>query len=341
VNSNTVADVEPLIISPLPRRVRPIFNETIDSYLLRIANANHLHPLDVRSMITGRSRHESKPSPIPAHRLAQLTGITERTLSLALPELAAATDQPLPLGGRPSPEAAVTRPACLRCIGGRPAAPWDAPQVWSLHEDAICCISHRCLYGQPSRSLTLVPEVFLANRRHKRLIRRYGRESVRAAFNDASRFTRQFPAAVLAFEARMDALYGPDWQFRQDDPRHVVATYPETVELTRMFASPYWNHLILDGHMPDDEVSWAELDTVRFTIIERSPGHGFVLRQRDREIAQFEHQLHRAVSPHFEWIPRLARTSEASLAGWVYDKLRQKRNRDHGSRLPEPGEAFT
>lgn len=335
-------DVEPLIISPLPRRVRPILNETIDSYLLRIGNANHLHPMEVRSMITGESKYEPRPNPIPAPRLAQLTGIPARTLALALPELAHASLQPLPITGRPRPEVVRARPACMRCVGGRTAEPWGAPRVWSLHEDAILCIRHRCLHGQPALSLSAIPEAVAAARQHKRLIRRYGRETVRSAFHNAVRITGEYPAAIVNFHERMEILCGPDWQVHRNDPRYIVSIYPEAVELTKLLASPYWKALILNGHMPDDAINWADVDTRRFTIVERNPGqHGFILRRESSELRQFENEVHRKVSPYIDWLPRLANSDEASLAGWVHNVLKRDCSHEGSRSQPEPREAFS
>jgi TniQ len=338
--------IEPLIISPLPRLVRPIRDETIDSYLLRVGNANHLHPMELHSMITGEpGSYTPKPSPIPAHRLAQLTGIPARILVLALPELAQVADEPLPLAGRPRPGITTTRPACMRCIRGRTAPPWGAPRVWSLHEDAILCIRHRCLRGQPPYALTTMPETIRANQRHRRLIRRYGRTAVRIAFGDAARITTEHSHALPGFGRRMEILCGPEWSVMRDDLRHLVSTYPETVELTRLFVSPYWRALILTGHLPGTDLTYRDPDYIsaifaEYTSIERFPKYGFLLRRASPEITRFMNEVHRAVSPRFLWYPERASKYDISLATWVHDTLKLDQARQWRGARPIPSETF-
>lgn len=338
---------EPLLISPLPRRVRPILNETIDSYLLRVGNANHLHPMELRSMITGESGHYTgRPRPIPAHRLARLTGIPTRILALALPELAQVADDLLPLAGRPRPEIATTRPACMHCIGGRTAPPWGAPMVWTLHEDAILCLRHRCLHGQPSYSLAKMPETTRANQRHRRLIRRYGRTAVRIAFAAAARITNEHSHALPGFDPRMEILCGPEWSVMRNDLRHRVSTYPETVELTRLFVSPYWRSLILTGHLPGTELVGLDADHLsaildKYTPTERWPRDGFLLRRTSPEITRFMNEVHRAVSPRLIWYPTRTSRSEASLVTWVHGELVFDRARQRRPAGPVPSETFT
>lgn len=347
MNPQAAQEPEPLIISPLPRRVRPILNETTDSYLLRVGNANHLHSMEVRSMLTGEARSDTKHRPIPAHRLALLTGIPARTLTFALPELAQVADQPLPLAGRPRPEIATRRPACMRCVCGRTADPWGAPTLWSLHEDAILCIRHHCLRGQPSHSLAKMPETVRANQRHRRLIRRYGRTAVRMAFDDAARITDEHAHALLGFGWRMEILCGPEWRVGRGDLRYLAATCPETVELTRLLVSPYWRSLILTGHLPGTALYGLDTEGIyaiseEYAAVGRYASDSSLLRRASPEITQFMNEIHRSVSHRFTWHPGRARHSEAGLMTWVHDMLALDRSRERGpAARPTPSEAFT
>jgi hypothetical protein len=70
---------------PLPRRVQPFPDETAESYLDRVADANFL---DTRSLRTYRARERralSAPLDVPV--LAALAGVTEKALRHAIPEV--------------------------------------------------------------------------------------------------------------------------------------------------------------------------------------------------------------------------------------------------------------
>jgi hypothetical protein len=81
---------------PLPVRVRPVAGESAESYIRRLARANHLKPSYLR-------RHLATPqgsySPIQPDHLAAVTGRTLPALLHALPDLA----------GRPRPQRRRTR----------------------------------------------------------------------------------------------------------------------------------------------------------------------------------------------------------------------------------------
>ena len=70
---------------PLPRRVQPFPDETAESYLDRVADANFL---DTRSLRTYRARKRralSAPLDVPVP--AALAGVTEKALRHAIPEV--------------------------------------------------------------------------------------------------------------------------------------------------------------------------------------------------------------------------------------------------------------
>jgi TniQ len=70
---------------PLPIRVRPATGETTESYLRRLARANHLRPSYLRYYINGPYGRYSPPNP---ERLAALAGRSLPSLQRALADLA-------------------------------------------------------------------------------------------------------------------------------------------------------------------------------------------------------------------------------------------------------------
>ncbi|WP_406510588.1 TniQ family protein [Streptomyces sp. NBC_00212] len=71
---------------PLPVRVRPQPGESVDSYVRRLALANHLKPSYLRSYLAGPPDYGPGKRPRP-DRLAALTGRQQNVLERALPDL--------------------------------------------------------------------------------------------------------------------------------------------------------------------------------------------------------------------------------------------------------------
>jgi hypothetical protein len=86
----------------LPVDVRPRSTDTIDSYIRRLAAANHLKPDDLHGYLRHPSAHRSRPR---LERLAAISGRTLSTLQRVLTDLRCAgcgQPQPLPADiGRP------------------------------------------------------------------------------------------------------------------------------------------------------------------------------------------------------------------------------------------------
>jgi len=79
------ADAPPTrLLRPLPRPVRPVANETLASFLHRLAAANRLDHDELRSYIAADSHKRAR---IPLDRLAALSGQPELTLRRAIFDL--------------------------------------------------------------------------------------------------------------------------------------------------------------------------------------------------------------------------------------------------------------
>ena len=84
-----------------PDLVAPAHNETLTSYLVRLARANRLDTDALRTHLTGA---RSKNVPVPVGDLALLSGQSTRALKYALPELGAELPDKA-TRNRPSPHA--------------------------------------------------------------------------------------------------------------------------------------------------------------------------------------------------------------------------------------------
>jgi hypothetical protein len=170
----------------LPRKVRPIQDETVPSYLRRLALASHLPERVIREALGLRRGHRY---PL-LEALTTLTGLPAKSVLYALPDMRMGRAYPdLALRGRniagqPNQE----RPACRLCMAQK--AVLTPVHCWTRHDQNVC-LRHRTWIGpgdnegRPQPSLTRLLEVVTAQRDHQRLIRLHGRDEVRIVFEEA------------------------------------------------------------------------------------------------------------------------------------------------------------
>jgi hypothetical protein len=278
----------PVMLRPLPRLVAPFRDETISSYLPRLAAANRLAQAALRFLLAGSDR---KDAPVPLIRLAAVTGMPHAALALAMPQICTAAELAgLNIASRPLARDGWSFAACRRCTAGRPVT------RWALHDDVVCGRHRRWISQDPAQpDLTAQPEILTAHRRHRRLIRRHGRDTVMRAFRDAHHICLGWRLDGIpddGYAHRMEIFHGPGWRDRDDDETQTsdAAAYPQTVALTRLLASPYWRERILGKDQPWPEEFETEL---RRTV---APGYiwGIYPRtrwRRDREDPLLEWQL--------------------------------------------------
>lgn len=169
----------------LPLTLAPVPDECVISYLRRLAAANRLDENAFCSWLS----HSRAHGPVAPSMLAVVTGYPERTLRQAMPELCPPGEQAdLHLAGRPRPGDLVG-PGCIRCNAVRGA--FIPVLIWRTH-DAVLCARHRCWItapnpARPQPDLRAQPAVLRAHIAHRRLIRRYCRAPVHAAFRHAQR----------------------------------------------------------------------------------------------------------------------------------------------------------
>lgn len=279
----------PLGLRPLPRFVATFRDETISSYLPRLAAANQLAPGTLRALLAGSDRNDA---PVPLARLAAVTGMPRAAFAHAMPQICTADELTgLHIENRPRARKGWSFVACRRCTAGRPVT------RWALHDDVVCGRHRRWISeDQAQPDLTAQPEILTAHRRHRRLIRRHGRDTVMRAFRDAHHICIGWRLDNIrdhGYAHRMEIFHGPGWRDRDDDETQTsdAATYPQTVALTRLLASPYWRERILGKSWPWPDEFEAE---VRRTV---APGYTWgnyppIRWRRDRDDPLLEWRSH-------------------------------------------------
>jgi hypothetical protein len=229
--------------SRLPRPVPPFPGETTLSYLCRLAIANQLQPGDLRAHLTGTRQ----PAPVTLDSLAAATGRSPRCLSHALPELRPGT---VP-GADPVLPGHVRRTICWRCAARRSAFRFAA--TWQPAEVNICP-SHLTWLGPAVRAhrsdqydVGDLPEILQAQRRRYRLARRHGRQTAADAFAEAAHITALRARHGFHSDRRTGLIHAfghnpLTGRLQPGDPITPVLTYPGTVDLARVLATPHWRH---------------------------------------------------------------------------------------------------
>jgi hypothetical protein len=279
-------------LRPLPRFAAPFRDETISSYLSRLAAANRLDPAALRALLAGSDRHHA---PVPLVRLAAVTGMPQAALAHAMPQICTTAELAgLNIAGRPRARDEWSFTACRGCTAGRPVT------RWALHDDVVCGRHRRWIskdHEQPD--LTRQPEILRAHRRHQRLIRRHGRDPVMRALRDARHICTGWRLDGLrdpGYDRRMETFCGPGW----DDPdtwepqAFDAAAYPQSVALARLLASPYWRACILGTHWAGHDEFTAELRrtvTPDYTWDYRPPARRH--RNRDDPLTEWRLQTRR------------------------------------------------
>jgi hypothetical protein len=237
----------------LPIAFPPVNGETIGSYLNRLADANRLKigTLTDTLGLHRRCRRDDDPTGWSQDTLARLAALTDRSATAlahglpALNSLLTGKAHAMPATTHEN-LAAPRRPACRPCMArhGASLVIRSAP-----HSDCVCRRHQRWLHSLDQHELALLPEVLKANTRHRRLDRATSKLlSGGLAHIQAQQQIRTWFAAGSHPELHQrwlqrlanlgEDLYGDP--HRPTIERIDIATYPETVVLTTLFASPHW-----------------------------------------------------------------------------------------------------
>jgi hypothetical protein len=248
-----------------------INNETIGSYLDRLAAANHLHHDALRAYVAGDRR---KSAPIPLERVAILSGQSPTTLSHAIPELQGPNQFPKMHADLGPNERSLVRLACVNCMATHGIT---TPVQCRLRLEDIVCLRHQRWIGpdwmthEYQLRLTNHPEIISANRLHRKIIRRHGRQAVVVANREATAIIVQWHESgkhLNNFHDHMRLLRPDQTMVPRTDTALEAATYPQIIALIRLLASPFWRELPLTT---------------------------------DTGLAQFTNEIRRTVAPSFSW----------------------------------------
>lgn len=262
---------------PLPRTIPLFHNETLDSFLHRLATANHL-PVDQLLPLLKISRTKKTPANTLLQPLAIAAGVRQRALELALPEFLGtdATDQPGAIG-RPRSDlhAAICRPACRRCTHA--AGITMTVTCWTTHDRNVC-LRHRLWIGDgignadEQVDVSRLPDTLRAQKHHRNLMARHGRRWVRNAylnsqkiyFNWLQQSADPFDLLDTARRILADGTGNPP----SPDLTLAMVFHPKVVALAGLLAGREWErHAAATGH-----VSWlVEQITVRDILLGYAP----------------------------------------------------------------------
>lgn len=279
----------PAIPARLPRMVKPYQAETTLSYLARLAHANRLEVEWLRFYLSGSWSHAVA---VPAGRLAAVAGFPARVLGYAIPDLGldrgryAQYYNGMGLPQRRGDDGL----ACRLCVLARGIT--EPVRCWKRPENMVC-LRHRLWiwpgHNDDQPDLSAQPAVLQAQRRHLRLVRRYGRDMVAMEFATADHICREWHERGrhdVGFRERMEIFHGPGWKVRPTDATVAAAIYPQAIALTRLLICPFWRSL----SAPSNKAG----------------------------LERFAEEVRRTVAPGYVW-PQPSRPADP-LEGWVTER---------------------
>lgn len=254
-------------LRPLPRRIAPVHDETLHSYLTRLARVNRL---DVDALREHAAGARGKSAPVPLDRLAALAGRSPRALGHAVLELCTAEDLAgMHVRDRPRP-GGTERIACHCCTSARGHS--GVVRTWQLQENLVCLRHRRWVSADTATpvdiqpDLACQPEIVAANRRHRALIRSHGRAAVLTAFRNAGhvvgrwRIRREHDEGFFRL---LTVFHGTrDWRLPETHPTVEAAAYPQTVALTGLLLDRTWRARAVE---PDPDLGYLT-DAVRAEV---------------------------------------------------------------------------
>ena len=243
---------------PLPRRVSPVQDETISSFLRRLAQANHIRGDELLAYLGTRLREPSAPTrsrDVSLQALSMISGHTPICLAHALPEIRPQLPDhsALRVIGRTTVEGHATRPACRRCMAAKGIT--ATVTIWARQHQNVC-LRHQLWIGPGVNSpedqveVADLPEIGHAQTRHSNLIRRHGVGHVRYSHPDAQKiisWSTQLPSDTGRWNRRRHF-------FTREQAEHLpwsydfAACYPEVVALLSVLASPHWRRMALSDN---------------------------------------------------------------------------------------------
>lgn len=237
-------NASPATVHALPIALAPIHQETLGSYLCRLAIANR-RPAQVIAQLLGPVRAGFSPlvdettwwSPEAPQRLAALTGRSIHQLAKALPVVA----EHLRSGVSSSTPFRLSR-LCRLCAARRGAEHVLVITRAPFHQH-LCFRHHRWTRATCDIVTGDLPELLERQRRLNRLVRAHGPHMVHRNLELAQRILSEW-AITEWWSGRLGAI----WEDRLDrlpntgdlspDERHQLASFSEQVLLTALMLDP-------------------------------------------------------------------------------------------------------
>ncbi|CAM5513462.1 MULTISPECIES: hypothetical protein [Streptomyces] len=236
---------QPDQLRPLPVSPGPVHNETLGSYLHRLAIANN-RPAGVLARLLGPLPPEFSPlsdttatwTPHSPHGLATLAERPVTVLARALPALA---DFLNPDGPQPRPHRVIGRP-CRCCTARRSSTASLVILVLPAHQH-LCWRHQRWTRSTHDIPLTHLPEVIPAQRRLDQLARRY--RHLGQALNLARKIVEEWSFSGMPIDLasewtdRLDRIERHPASMRiPAEDRHHLAAFPEIAVLANLILDP-------------------------------------------------------------------------------------------------------
>lgn len=215
----------------LPVAVPLVRDEMIDSYLRRVAGANHLDTRDLTSYLDAPAGARGP------HRFERLAAMTGHHIDRLRDMLATAVH----------PRHQHQREACHRCTARRGIH--TSVQLVAPTYITTCPRHRRWLPAgyYPSGAqydLADLPEILTAQRRHLQLIREHGIDEAAGFVSYSRHITDRWTHRrdwAQHRERRLSRFLDPTTTWvSQAHPLIEMVNYPETVALARIFATPRW-----------------------------------------------------------------------------------------------------
>jgi hypothetical protein len=239
---------------PLPRRVRPVQNETTHSFIRRLANANHIRADKLVEHLDAWMNTNGRDISISPQNLADASRIDVRPLLRALPQLqvqAPRNEEELLELQEPSARrmSAELRPACRRCMAAKGIFTAVTVLAWT---DTNLCLRHQLWTGhgvtsiEDQADIAGIPEIGQAQTRLDRLSRRRGSQEIWYSYETAQAiidWSSREASSQTARQERLRRLLAGSATGRLPRSYDYACYYPEVVAILGVLTSPYWRRI--------------------------------------------------------------------------------------------------
>lgn len=285
---------------PLPRRVRPVQNETTYSFIRRLAHANHIRADKLIEYLDAWMNTNGRDISISPQSLADAARIDVRHLLRALPQLqvqAPRSEEELLELREPSARrmSAELRPACRRCMAAKGIFTAVTVLAWT---DTNLCLRHQLWTGhgvtgvEDQADIAGIPEIGQAQTRLSRLCRHRGPLDIWYSYETAEAvidWSSREASSLTARQERLRHLLASSATGRLPRSYDYACYYPEVVGILGVITSPYWRR-IAGSLDPGDSVRLyrhvAASGLNRGDPSQNTPLRGWIMKLRAETIRQ-------------------------------------------------------